>query len=175
MRQHRRAAVTLESAPQPRPEHDRARERHEAADAVDDRRAGEVVEAHAERREVVAVAAHGREPAVRTPRPVAEDRVDEARDADAVDQVADETGAADHRAGGDRRAGVRECVLEDPEREERDARRAVGGRRVLQEEELGAEPRRARAEHEREAPSVEEEAAEARVDDAFHQYVHRLA
>ena len=59
------------------------------------------------------------QPAVRTPDPVADDRVDEAGDADAVEDVAHEAGAADHGARGDGRAGVGEGELEEPERQER--------------------------------------------------------
>ena len=52
--------------------------------------------------------------AVRTPGPVADDRIDEARHADGVEDVADEIGAADHRAGADGRGAVGEGELEDP-------------------------------------------------------------
>ena len=65
------------------------------------------------------VSMRGLQPAARTPDPVAEDRVDEAADADAVEQVALEAGAADHGARGDRRAGVGEGELEQEERHER--------------------------------------------------------
>src|SRR5262249_11374596 len=159
----------LEAPPEPGAQHDRACQRDEAADAVHHRRAREVVEAGAERGEEVAVAAHGREPAVRAPGPVPEDRVDEARYADAVDEVAEEGGPADQGARGDGRAGVGEGILEDPEGQEGYAARAVRRRSALQEEVLGADERRPRAEHEREAPGVEEQPAEAGVDDALHE------
>ena len=68
------------------------------------------------------VAAHRGQEAVRTPGPVADDRIDEAGNRHAVEQVADEAGAADHGAGSDRRAGIGERELEDPERQERNAR-----------------------------------------------------
>ena len=139
VRHHGAAAVALELPAEARAEHDRAGQRDESADAVHHRGTGEIVEAHAERREEVAVAAHRRQPAVRPPGPVPDDRVDEARDAEAVDQVADEAGAADHGARRDGRAGVGEGVLEEPEGQERHAARAVGRGNVLQEEELGAE------------------------------------
>src|SRR5581483_10145080 len=106
VRQHGAAAVALEPPAEARAERDRAREGDEAADRVHDGRAREVVEARPEPGEEVAVASHRREESVRAPRPVADDRVDEAGDADAVDQVADEAGPADHRARRDRRAGV---------------------------------------------------------------------
>ena len=117
VRQRRAAAVAPEDAAEARTERNRADERNRAADAVHDRRAREV----AERRR-----RHRRQPAVRAPAPVADDRVDEAGDADAVENVADEAAAADHRARRDRRAGVGEGELEDPEREQRHAGRAVG-------------------------------------------------
>ena len=82
VRQHRAAAVALELATQPRPKQMRAGDGDPAADRVHDGRAGEVVEVHAEARQEVAFAAHRGEEAVRTPAPVAEDRIDEAGDAD---------------------------------------------------------------------------------------------
>ena len=66
---------------------------------------------------------HHGEPAVRPPRPVADDRIDESGDADAVEDVADEAAAADHGARRDRRARVGERELEHPERQQRHARR----------------------------------------------------
>ncbi len=102
---------------------------------------------------------------------MADDRVDEAGDAEAVEQVADESGAADHRARGDGGAGVGEGELEEPECQERDAGGFVGGRRVLQEEPVIADEAVAVAEHEGEAEGVEENAAKAGVHDAFHQHV----
>src|SRR5262245_22998221 len=127
------------------------------------------------RGEEVAFAPHRRQPAVGAPRPVTEDRVDEARHADAVDDIAEESGSSDHRARRDGRARVGERVLEEPEREERDATRAVRRRGALEEEVLGAEEGSPGAEHEREAPGVEEQTTETRVDHALQQHVHRLA
>ena len=79
---HRAAAVTLELAAEARSEGDGTGEGDDAADGVHDGRAGEVTEDDAVRRRVpwnqpMRVA----EPAARTPDPVAEDRVDEARHA----------------------------------------------------------------------------------------------
>ena len=76
-------------------------------------------------------AAHRGQEAVRPPCPVADDRIDEAGDAEAVEQVADEAGAADHRAGGDGGAGVGEGELEEPEGQERYAGGFIGCGRVL--------------------------------------------
>ena len=175
VRQHRSAAVALEFAAEARPKNDRAGQGDESADGVYDRGTGEIMEAHAQRREEVAGAAHGRQPAVRTPGPVSDDRIDETGDADAVEQVADETGAADHRARGDRRAGIGKGELENPDGQERDAGGFIGRRRVLQEEPVIADEAVAVAEHERETDGVEQNAAKAGVHDAFHQHVHRLA
>src|SRR6185312_9939611 len=83
---HGAATVTLELATDARAQDDGAAQRDHAADRVDDRRAGEVVE----RRWV-----DGVQPAVGSPGPVADDRVDEAADAEAVQQVAREAGPAD--------------------------------------------------------------------------------
>ena len=100
-----------------------------------------------------------------------DDRIDEAGDADAVEQIADKTGAADHRARGDRGAGVGEGELEEPERQERNAGGFIGCRSALQEEPVIADEAIAVAEHEREAEGVEENAAQAGVHHAFHQHV----
>ena len=127
-----------------------------------------------ELRQEVAGAAHGGEEAVRPPGPVTDDRVDEAGNADAVDQVADEAGAADHGARRNRRAGIGKGELEEPERQERNAPGLVGRRRALQEEPVIADEAVAVAEHEGEADSVEQHAAKARVYDALHQHVDRL-
>ena len=74
----------------------------------------------------VAGAAHGGQEAVRTPGPVADDRIDEAGDAELVEQIADEAGAADHGARGDRGAGIGEGELEEPEGQEGDAGGLIG-------------------------------------------------
>ena len=125
MRQHGAAAVALEDAAEPRTERNGAGQRDRAADGVHDGGAGEVAE-----RERL----HDRQPAVRSPGPVADDRIDEAGDADAVEDVADEAAAADHGARRDRRARVGEGELEDPERQQRNAGGAVGVGEALQEE-----------------------------------------
>ena len=114
-------AVPLELAPEPRAEGDRAGEGDVAADRVDHRRTCEVVERRL----------HRREPAVGTPDPVAENRVDEPADGAAVEQVAAEGGPPHHRAGRDSAAGVGEGVLEQEERQERHTRRPVGVRRAV--------------------------------------------
>jgi hypothetical protein len=145
-------------------EDDGAGEGDHAADGVDDRRAGEVTERHR----------HRGQPATRTPDPVAEDRVDEAAHADAVEQVALEAGAADHGTRGDGRARVGEGELEQEEGHERDARGPVRGRRAVQEEELVTDELVPGAEHEREADGPEQDAAERRVDDALEEDVADL-
>ena len=175
MRQHRSAAVALEPAAQPRAEHDRARQRDEAADRVHHRRTREIVEARAHPRQEVSGAAHRGQEAIRTPGPVADDRIDEAGDREAVEQIADETGAADHRAGSDRGAGIGEGELEEPERQERDARGFIRRRRAVQEEPVQPDEAVAMAEHERESEGVKEDAAKARVDNALHQHVDGFA
>ena len=48
-----------------------------------------------------------------------------------ADAALDEAAAADHRAGGDGRAGVGECELENPEREQSDAGGAICRRQTL--------------------------------------------
>src|ERR1700680_2273679 len=102
------------------------------------------------------VAAHVCQPAVRPPGPVTDDRVNETRNADAVKQVADETGSSDHRARSDGRAGIGESELEDPNGQERHASSFIGCRGVLEEEPVVADEAVAVGEHKREADGVEE-------------------
>src|SRR5262249_55964796 len=120
----RTAAVLAEHAAETRTERDGAHERNRTADAVYDSRTREI----AERR------VHNREPPVRSPAPVTDDRIDETGDADAVENVADEAAAANHCARRNRRASVRERKLEHPEREQRHAGRHVGVGEALEEE-----------------------------------------
>ena len=60
----------------------------------------------------MAIAAHRSQKAIRPPSPVTYDRVDETRHCDAVQQIADNAGAADHRTRSDGRAGVSKGKLE---------------------------------------------------------------
>ena len=165
-------AVTLELATESRSEDDCTGECDHRTDGVHHSRTGEVTEPHA--------VVRGLQEATRAPDPVADDRVDEPADADAVNEVADETRATDHRARRDGRAGVGERVLEQEEREERDSRvertaEVVGGRCAVQEEERVADEAVPRPEHEREPERPEEDGAETGVDDALEQDVHHLA
>src|SRR6266852_3721683 len=174
MRHHRAAAVALEAPSKSGTEHDSTGERNEPADAMHDRRAREVMKARPQRREKVPLAPHRSEPAVRPPGPVSEDRIDEARDADAVDEITHEAGASDHGARRDRRARISEGVLEDPDGKESYTSRAIGGWRSLQKEVLCPKERIARPEHEGEAPGIEEEPAQTRVHHALHEDVDGL-
>src|SRR5689334_22388063 len=106
---------------------------------------------------------------------MADDGVNESGDRHAVNQVSDESGASDHGAGGDGRAGIGKGKLEQPERQEGDAGGLIGGWRILQEEPVIAYEAVAVAEHEGKAEAVEQNAAETGVDDAFHQYVYGFA
>ena len=58
MRQHGSAAIALELASQARSENDGASQGDEPADGMHHRRTGEVVEAHSQRWQEVAIAAH---------------------------------------------------------------------------------------------------------------------
>ncbi len=102
---------------------------------------------------------------------MADDRIDEAGDADRVEQIADKTGAADHCAGGDGGAGIGECELEDPDSKECHAGGLIRFGRALEEEPVIADEAVAMAEHEGEANGIEENAAETRIYDALHQHV----
>src|SRR5690349_11280311 len=92
------------------------------------------MEAHAKRRKEVTIAAHQREPAIRTPSPMSNDWINEAGNADAVKQIADEASASDHRPGGDGRAGIGKGELEYPDCQERHTGGFVCRRCALEEE-----------------------------------------
>ncbi len=85
--------------------------------------------------------------------------IDEARNADGVEQVADETGAPDHCARGNGGAGIGESKLEDPDGQEHNACGIIGFWCALQEEPVVANESVAVAEHESKADSVEQDAA----------------
>ena len=117
---------------------------------------------------------HRREPSVRTPGPVSDDRVDEPGHADAVEEISDEATTADHRAGGDGGAGVSEGKLENPERKQGDTSGAIGRGQAIQGKTRRADPRGSRLEHEREAPEPERDTADACIGDPLDQDVDRL-
>src|SRR3954451_9195790 len=119
------------------------------------------MKAHAKRWEEVAVTAHQSEPAVRPPCPVPDDRINKTSDAEAIQKIADESGAADHRARGNGRTGIGEGKLEYPDCQERDAGGFVGRRRALKEKPVIADEAVAMAEHECKADGIKQNAAEA--------------
>ena len=84
-------------------------------------------------------------------------------------------GPPDHGARGDGRGGVGERELEQEEGEERHAGRPVGRGHPVQEEELVADEAVALAELEGEADRPVQDTAEAGVEHALEQDVHRLA
>src|ERR1700687_2543453 len=106
------------------------------------------MEARAQGWEEVSSAAHGCQPAVRSPGPVSDDRVNETSDAYAVQKITDEPGATDHCPGGDGRASIGESELEDPHRQECYPGRFIGRWRVLQEEPVIADESVAVCKHE---------------------------
>src|SRR5439155_2776062 len=123
------------------------------------RRSGEVMEAHAERWEHVTRAAHGRQPAIRSPSPVTDDRIDETGNADTIQKIADESGPADHCARSDGRAGIGKGKLEDPYGQEGHARGFIRRGRILQKEPVIADESVAVSKHERKPNGVKEDAA----------------
>src|SRR5690348_13291979 len=172
MREHGSTAIALELASQPGTKNNRASQGDESSNGVNNRGTGEVMETCAQAGKEVSGAAHSRQPSVRAPSPVTDDRVNETGDADAVKKVAHEAGPPDHGARGDGRAGVSKGELEDPHGQERDACRFIGCRRALQEKPVIADKSVTMTEHEREADGIEKNAAKAGVDNAFHQHVH---
>src|SRR5450631_262362 len=137
--------------------------------------AGKIVEAGSEGRQEMAVGTHKREEAVGPPGPVSNDGINKSGDGDAVEQIADEAGASDHGARGDGGAGVGESELKQPEGEKGDAGGFIGCRDALEEEPMVSDETVAMAKHEGEAKGIEEDAAEAGVNDAFHEDVDGFA
>src|SRR5580700_6725605 len=103
----------------------------------------------------IAGCTHGCEEAIRSPRPVTNDGVDESGDADRVEQIANETGSTDHCTGRDGGAGVSKRELKDPDGKECHACRLIRFRRALEEEPVIADEAVAMAEHEGEPDGVE--------------------
>src|SRR5436309_227914 len=125
------------------------------------------METHAQRCEEVSVRTHQGQPAVWSPGPVSDDWIDEPGYAEAVEQVAYKTGAANHCAGCDGGTGVGKGELENPDCKERNACAFVGGRGILEEEPVVTDKAVAVAKHEREADGIEQNAAKASVHHAF--------
>ena len=130
---------------------------------------------YAKRWEEMAVAAHQSEPAVRSPRPVADDRIDKAGNTEAIQKVARESGTANHRARSNGRACIGECELENPDGKKRDPSTFISCGRPLQKEPVIADEAVAMAEHEGKADGIEQDAAKASINHAFHEHVHGFA
>jgi hypothetical protein len=106
---------------------------------------------------------------------MADDRINETSDAEAVEKIANKAGASDHRAGSDRRARIGECKLEDPNSQECNARRFVRCGSVLQEEPVITDKSVAVCKHESKANGIKQDAAKACVNHAFHKDIHGFA
>src|SRR5229473_4169153 len=130
------------------------------------------MKAHSKPGPEMPIAAHQCKPAVRAPCPVANDWINKSGDAQTVKQVAHEAGTANHRAGSDRRAGIREGKLKQPNGEKCDAGPFIGMGRALQKEPVITDKAIAMAEHECETDRKEQNAAETGIHHAFHQYVY---
>src|SRR5579872_916180 len=135
-------------------------------------RSGKIMETYTERGQEMPIATHGGEETVRPPGPVADDGIDKSRNHNAVQEVADEARAANHRAGSDGRAGVGESKLKKPESEKRNAGSLISSRNILQEEPVVADESVAVGKHESEAEGVKQDSAEAGIHHAFHQHVY---
>src|SRR5438270_9964975 len=117
-------------------------------------------------------AAHERQKAVWTPRPMAHNGINEAGYRDTVEEIADKSGASNHRSRSDSRTGVSKSELKEPEGHEGHACGLVGAWRVSKEKPVVSDEAIAMAEHESKTKCVEQNAAETRVNDAFHEDVH---
>src|SRR5665213_4566760 len=103
---------------------------------------------------------HGGEKAIRAPCPVTDDWINEARDCQRIEKVADKAGAANHGAGGNGGASVGKCELKNPHCQEGNAGAFIRRRRVLEEEPVIADEAVSMTEHESESNRVEENAAQ---------------
>src|SRR5215469_3812672 len=98
MRKHRPTAVALELPAQPWPKDNRARKCNHAANRVNHSRTSKVVEALTKRRHKETAGTHCCQETIRPPGPVTYDRINKSRYRDTIKQVANEPGAANHRA-----------------------------------------------------------------------------
>ena len=131
VRLHRLTAVASEDASQSGSQRDRACKRDCAANRMHHGGARKIVEG--DRR-------HIGEPTSRSPRPMPDDRIDEAGDANAVKQGADKITPSNHSARGDRRARIRKRILEHPVRQDRGSSGAIRRRQAMQHETGRADP-----------------------------------
>src|SRR6185437_3117562 len=120
------------------------------------RRAGKVVEALSQRGKKMSRCSHQCQEAVRSPCPMSNNRIDKSRDGHAVQQVSYKAGAANHRSGSNRGAGVRESKLEHPESQERNAGSFISRWSIFQKEPVIPDKTVAVAEHEGKANRVEQ-------------------
>src|SRR4051812_44974734 len=100
----------------------------------------------------VSRSAHRCQESVRSPRPVADDRIDKTGNRNTVKKVADKTGSADHGSRSNRRARIGKGKLEDPHGKERYTGSFIGRRRIFQEEPVIADESVAVGEHEGKSP-----------------------
>ena len=157
-----RLGRAAENASGARPKHDRTDEGDHAAHRVDNRAAGEVVEAQRA------------EPAA-APDPVNDNGVDENGDEGAIDQVADKIGALGHRAGGNGAGRGREGELEEEHRQRRDiecAKRLAHHVHAGHEQRSAEQAAVARPERDTETNHPPHNSREASVDEVFEQRIH---
>src|SRR5207244_2968266 len=131
-----------------------SRQGNESANGVNNRGACEIMKARAQRRQEIPRAAHGCQKSVRSPGPVADDRVNEPRDRETVEQIPDKSGTTNHGAGRNGGTGIRKRKLEEPEGQKRYAGGLIGGRHIVQEEPVHADEAVTVTEHERETERV---------------------
>src|SRR5262249_17389910 len=87
VRSRHAAAVSFKDTADARPKHQGPRQRNDAADRMYYRGTRKIAETLAQTREEVILGAHERQPAVGAPRPVTDNGVDKAGDADAIQDI----------------------------------------------------------------------------------------
>src|SRR5258708_26046094 len=80
------------------------------------------------------------EPAIGSPCPVSNDGVDKACHSDAIEDITPEAAAADHGTGCDGGSRICKGELEDPEAQQRNTRRHIGGTQTHYYESLRSDP-----------------------------------
>src|SRR5262245_28856881 len=133
------------------------------------------MEVHSKSREKISCAAHCGQETVGAPGPVTDDRIDEARYRQAVEEITHKSRAANHCARSDGGASIREGKLEKPECEERHSSSLIGSRGAVEEEPIHPNEPVTMTKHKRKTESVKKKSTKAGVHNAFHQHVYGLA
>src|ERR1700691_3245325 len=99
MRSHWSATISLKYPAKPRSKHNGTSERNHPTNGMNHRRSGKVAESLTECWKEISCGSHICQPAIGSPCPVTDDRVNETGNPDTVKNISTETRSADHAAG----------------------------------------------------------------------------